>query len=356
MPKARTCSFVITKGKRKGEVCGICCYKNNQSCYEHGMCKLQEEKEFEGFVDKMPISILEDVCLRIAALTTRCNVKSVDSSLKQLAMLSMTCKTLWSIINESDAIWNQCWDIYVDAFPKYKAECYLKVPVKQRLLLCVFTGCQYCKRPRIRKIYEEFGVRCCTDCFERHTVRCYILTNNYGVNIKPLFALRSRSYWTYNHSWGQNLIKYYWKDDVEQFLNMPLIEYAQLSIEEKRGRQRAMNRRTVIAMISDRTYPDEFYVDYVEDKTLFSKRMDPFDTYCNLEEIVKQACEIWYYDRFKTRCVDVDIEFKELVTTRVFQKMLLGLAIEEENSWSKALEELGIDGKNALYLSLLQSY
>jgi hypothetical protein len=93
-------------------------------------------------------------------------------------------------------------------------------------------------------------------------------------------------------------------------------------------------------MISDRTYPEGFDVDYVESKTQFSKRADPFETYCNLEEIVKQACEVWYYYRFQVKCVEKNIDFKELVTTRVFQKMLQGLAVEEENSWSKALEEL----------------
>lgn len=226
------CPYKITKGKRKGEICGL----NTEGglCYEHSRCKPSNSKdvdadvgsrlEQEGFVDKMPMDVLEDVCLRIAALTTRCNIKRIDSSLKTLGMLGMTCRTLRQTIYGNDAIWNQCWNTYVEAFPAWNDKRYLSIPVKERLLLCVYTGCQFCKRPRVRKIYHEFGVRCCTDCFYARTVRDFKLRTDYGVTANMLDGLRMRETMSYHHALGTYPVKCYWRADVEEHLGITMKE------------------------------------------------------------------------------------------------------------------------------------
>ena len=41
----------------------------------------------------------------------------------------------------------------------------------QYVKLVTERGCQFCKRPRIRKVYWAFLVRCCRKCLEDRTIR-----------------------------------------------------------------------------------------------------------------------------------------------------------------------------------------
>lgn len=46
---------------------------------------------------------------------------------------------------------------------------------RRLLALVSLRGCQICQRPRIRKVFWMFLVRCCDDCFQSHTIRHYVL-------------------------------------------------------------------------------------------------------------------------------------------------------------------------------------
>jgi hypothetical protein len=89
---------------------------------------------------------------------------------------------------------------------------------KEKIRLYNFTGCQYCKNPRTRKIYIEFAVRCCINClYERTINECY-LVNDYHVDEHNKNKIRFREINNYHYKFGAHTAKYFWKKDVENFI------------------------------------------------------------------------------------------------------------------------------------------
>lgn len=47
---------------------------------------------------------------------------------------------------------------------------------REAVALACGIGCEICKKKRIRKVYWEFNVRCCSDCFKTHTINEFYLS------------------------------------------------------------------------------------------------------------------------------------------------------------------------------------
>lgn len=50
-------------------------------------------------------------------------------------------------------------------------------------------GCTFCSRSRVRKVYEPFNIRCCTDCLYDRTISSYELDATYNVSDRALTGI-----------------------------------------------------------------------------------------------------------------------------------------------------------------------
>ncbi|CAG8515326.1 39518_t:CDS:2 [Gigaspora margarita] len=113
---------------------------------------------------------------------------------------------------------------------------YVKMPPpdnmdeRQYVKLLSERGCQFCKRPRIRRIYWAFRVRCCKPCLNQ--IRRDLLSK-FSI---PDDILRGLTYTTGFYKWGWDQspknrpANLYWKDDVYRVYN----EYLKLDPDERK--------------------------------------------------------------------------------------------------------------------------
>ena len=132
-------------------------------------------------ITDLPPDVLDIVLRKISENVTRNNMKKPNTTTKVLALLSSTCKYLHSMIGEG--VWEAAWNAYVENVSTPKPIYTPKVSYKENLLLHAHIGCQFCKTPRIRKIYYPFAMRCCTECLYAMTISGWRLKTDFKVPV-----------------------------------------------------------------------------------------------------------------------------------------------------------------------------
>ncbi|CAG8819894.1 27909_t:CDS:2, partial [Racocetra persica] len=96
---------------------------------------------------------------------------------------------------------------------------------RQYVKLVLERGCQFCKKPKIRKVYFEFLVRCCEDCLKSKTIRNDQIKeimpelSNLDDIISGLPFIPSWSRRDWDNDTEKNPSSLYWKTDVIETLN-----------------------------------------------------------------------------------------------------------------------------------------
>ncbi|CAG8522973.1 26907_t:CDS:2 [Dentiscutata erythropus] len=91
---------------------------------------------------------------------------------------------------------------------------------RQYVKLVLERGCQFCKKPKIRKVYFEFLVRCCEDCLKSRTIRQDQIEDimpefpNFYEIISGLPFIPSWSRRDWDSDTEKNPSSLYWKADV----------------------------------------------------------------------------------------------------------------------------------------------
>lgn len=214
------CVFLLTRGKNRGSACNAKCSSHPTHCRFHEMRAPPQTQDTK--LTDMSTDILQIILKHLAEYY----------DVKLLAKLSATCTYLNGQINhESYTVWQTAWDAFVCDYPVLST---IKSPSspKEKLKLHWMTGCQFCKAPRIRKVYTEFNVRCCKDCLYVRTISDYQLEKVHLVNLNLLKSLPFTSADLWNRSVGSYRLNFYWTDSVIQLLGRPLKEHQ--AIEQER--------------------------------------------------------------------------------------------------------------------------
>jgi hypothetical protein len=87
---------------------------------------------------------------------------------------------------------------------------------RELLRLAGFTGCQLCGAKRIRKVYWEFGVRCCEPCLHANTVSHKHLKEELGLSEEQCQAegVRCRKVQMWMQEVGYFTTRFYWREDL----------------------------------------------------------------------------------------------------------------------------------------------
>lgn len=251
METQTTCSYIFKRGSNKGNVCGAI-VKCVETLSSPASCSLHQKKlpENNGLNStttnhvtcllNLPNDVLCIVLENIASHVTRASINKPQLAIKTLARLSSTCKDLNCMIDRDpdDAVWQSAWNTFQTAstttiIPPSTS----KMCAKKLLMLHSMTGCEFCKAPRIRKIYTEFGVRCCKTCLFERTLSDYRLKTDYFVNVQS--RLQHLPYTTcelWSRYAGSYTLRFYWKTQVEDKLGVSLDIFAK---EETDRRQKA---------------------------------------------------------------------------------------------------------------------
>lgn len=212
-----SCSYVISRGVRKGERCG----KVN--------CKL---KAHLNYASGNKIIELPDDVLRVILNQhiTEYALRYPNHALKHIVHLSSTCKSFANVIDH-DTVWQNVWDIWAQAdfvdttllkFDRIRA-----LSIKDRVLLLGRIGCLLCNDcPKVRKVYGEFAIRCCETCLHKHTISDYRLKQEYNISYAQLrkYAIPYRSAQLWSQNYGTYDVKFYWITDLERVFSTTLAE------------------------------------------------------------------------------------------------------------------------------------
>ena len=118
--------------------------------------------------------------------------KKIKKKSLSLINFSQLCKKTYLNMSEHNKIWGSS---------------------KTDFLLKKFSGCQRCKKPRIRKIYHSIRIRVCECCFEKITIRDYIIDElNLPVDVCKSLKFEEKSCWTRYR--GEFSYKLYLRRDV----------------------------------------------------------------------------------------------------------------------------------------------
>lgn len=207
-----TCAYIFKKGKSVG--CRCQSKPTNQSPF----CKLHkknDEKTNTSTFDVLPTHLVSMIMNNLV------QVQNIDTKqIKLLHVLEATCKTFKNVIDQ-DHLYDICWSKFsTDHNIKFSRQ----LNSKQLLELYGRTGCQFCNKPRIRKVYENYNVRCCTDCLYSKTISNYIIRYDYKFNDfecledarkrhVDMYNPYARSF--YNRSYTAT---FYWKEDVDRLI------------------------------------------------------------------------------------------------------------------------------------------
>ncbi|CAI2164738.1 5864_t:CDS:1 [Funneliformis geosporum] len=77
-------------------------------------------------------------------------------------------------------------------------------------------GCQICKKPKIRKVYWAFRVRCCRECLLKYTKSEYRILQELKISPMILYGLAYTTHCFWNKWNGEFPVKFYWISQVEK--------------------------------------------------------------------------------------------------------------------------------------------
>ena len=195
------CAYVFKKGKRIGQCCGA-------KVHLQDLCKLHYKS---AAFDCLPYPIISQILQHLVH----------PRNVKLLHILEATNRTFKDIITQDD-IYAKCWDqmskdLKLDIMQTHQ------LSTKKCLQLYGRVGCELCGKPRIKKVYHEYDVRCCTDCLHNHTISDYHLKDKYKLrNMTFLKSARQRLVNMYNpyayRSFRTYDTTFYWKPDVDRLM------------------------------------------------------------------------------------------------------------------------------------------
>lgn len=225
-----TCRYIFKRGKNAGQSC------TSKTCPSSKFCRTHKkyEKTSDTTIESIPSDILSIIVNNLVHTSTR--------NIKLIHVLEATSKTFQNIIKEED-IYTKCWEKMLTTFEEYPLPPQHNLSVKNCLQLYADHGCQLCNKPRYKKVYPEYGVRCCQDCLFKNTISEHKLRINYKLKtLGFLQSARKRKVKMYNlyahvYSYGSlNETIFYWKDDVDAIMlekhNCTLREYRDKWLED----------------------------------------------------------------------------------------------------------------------------
>jgi len=115
-------------------------------------------------------------------------------------------KSIWVTINKKSAI---------SEFSK-KTNFTANKDYKNVVKLAGFTGCMMCNKKNIRKVWWEFGIRCCAECLHANTIGEWIFEKKIPLTTYSYLPFTRKD--MYNKYYGNYTIKFYWKKTIDQLL------------------------------------------------------------------------------------------------------------------------------------------
>jgi hypothetical protein len=135
-----------------------------------------------------------------------------------LISLSRVCKLYYNYLCSDDIqctqnIWKTSREIHLEKLQLPPPE---GMNERQYCKLFVERGCQICKKPKIRKVYWAFRVRCCKECLMKHTKSLYRITDELRISPMVLYGLAyvTHVFWTRRN--GEFPVKFYWLSKVKE--------------------------------------------------------------------------------------------------------------------------------------------
>lgn len=172
----------------------------------------------------LPEDILTIMLGNIARQVVRANMSCPLLAVKKLGRLSATSRVFKTIIDRE--MWKVAWDTFIEGNEKLRLVD--ATDPKHCLLLYSMHGCQFCKTPRVHKVYTAFQVRCCKSCLYERTISDYSLKSTYLVSVCSLQDLPFITTELWNRQVGSYSLNFYWILDVESKIGNSLDEYYQL--------------------------------------------------------------------------------------------------------------------------------
>ena len=228
-----TCQYIFKRGANKGIPCGL---KTVESC---NFCRVHNGKVLE--LTKLPTLALSKI---VEHMSFSDDLHESRSIFHKLDVLSKSCKEYHDLINE--ATWER---LYNQLNPDINHVCdeFYTMSFKKRLHLLLDVGCQRCNVPKITKIYWPFPVRVCTNCFDKISIRDYVLKHEYKTEYASAFYIDG---FTWSRFHGYNNFRYYWKYLVEKDIGCTLIE------KKRHYDQNSLNHKLAIASSLNVSYDD----------------------------------------------------------------------------------------------------
>ena len=209
---------------------------------------------------------------------------------KALVMIGASCKSLKRMTED---VWVYLWNKYKIDNPAYpRNAAILKLSISNRLSLLCDKGCQLCKKPRIRKVYSEFAVRCCEECLHANTLSNWRLVNDYMIDKNILQKLPNIKQTMYSRGYGTYTLLFYWKDDVRAVIGKDCEQYRLEQLEAYKKEKTVELEKTLV------DYP--FDVDFVHQHTHYVKQMNEDPRLVNIKTILHDATRkyrIEYYQK-----------------------------------------------------------
>lgn len=264
--------------------------------------KCKKQKKMTSLTD-LPNDVLTIILQNVSKEIVRKNISTPSLAIKTLLRLESTSKYLKNIINND--IWKSAWDAYTESNPELKS-IDANNP-KECLLLYSLTGCQFCKTPRIRKIYPEFRARCCKECLYARTISDYRLSHDYLVDISQVKNLPSTRIELWARKIGTYRLNFYWKDDVEKQIGLSLQEYHKrekdrLDViakerEAERMIQENIRKETLLKDVHILATNAEKYK-HLNEKTIENAIKSQINKCMKASDVLNQALKLYNIDEF----------------------------------------------------------
>jgi len=157
----------------------------------------------------LPVHLVEQI---MSAFVDQMPYKNVKKLTKTLGALTCSCSLFKGLLDPDHIAWQTLRDMSdIDICDKK----YLKNMNARRVVqLDSCTGCEICKKPRIRKVHWQFKVRCCKECLYANTVSDYRLGNDYGIPYEEIRHIPHTIADMYTNG-KSYMLQFFWKSDPE---------------------------------------------------------------------------------------------------------------------------------------------
>ena len=152
-------------------------------------------------------------------------LRGTDTVFRTLLACSCTCKSLLDFLGAANPVWMQLFDVFHkmglhDYHLRETSEALAcikrgSLTAKRALILTSMTGCELCMQARIRKVYWEFGLRCCRGCLEANTISDYRLQHDCNLPESSFEHLPHTIVQMYAPKIGTYTLRFYWSSSPQ---------------------------------------------------------------------------------------------------------------------------------------------